>query len=74
MLGMTVAEAAKMKRLTEEEAVVRETFESKSEKLRKDLIVYERLKRESRIAGLRSELSEAHVRALAGEGVGGAAF
>jgi Skp family chaperone for outer membrane proteins len=47
---------------------------AKEEKLRKGLAQWDKLARESTSMGLKAELSERHVRMLAGEGVGGAAF
>lgn len=72
--GVTPEVAARLKKRQEEEVVLRKELNTKQEKLRQDLQIYARLERESAAAGLRSELSERHVRALAGEGVGGAAF
>jgi len=66
--------AARMKKRGEEAAILRAELYAKEEKLRKGLKTYEKLSRESASMGLRSELSERHVRMLAGEGVGGAAF
>lgn len=74
MLGQTAVEAAREKKLKEDEAVARAALEAKQEKLRKDTNVYKRMARETASLQLRSELSESHVRMLAGEGIGGAAF
>jgi hypothetical protein len=72
--GYTSEVAARLKKREEEEAVLREDLKIKEEKLRKSLKTWDKLSRDSTAMGLRSELSERHVRMLAGEGVGGAAF
>jgi hypothetical protein len=72
--GMTPEIAARVKKREDEAEVLRADYEAKSEALRKNMKEYERIKAESAQWALRSELSERHVRALAGEGVGGAAF
>jgi hypothetical protein len=74
MSGMTAEVGLKLKRREEEAEVLREDLNAKQEKLRQSLKVWDKLKANSAEAGLRSELSERHVRMLAGEGVGGAAF
>lgn len=66
--------AARIKKREEEENVLRDDLKAKEEKLRKSLKNWDKLSRESASMALRSELSERHVRMLAGEGVGGAAF
>jgi hypothetical protein len=66
--------AARLKRKEEEAEILREELHAKQEKLRQGLKGWDKLSRDSQSMGLRSELSERHVRMLAGEGVGGAAF
>ncbi|RKF59936.1 putative serine arginine repetitive matrix protein 1 protein [Erysiphe neolycopersici] len=66
--------AARLKRKEEEEETLRAELNSKEEKLRKSLKHWDKLSRDSRAMGLRSDLSEKHVRTLAGEGVGRGAF
>jgi hypothetical protein len=73
-LGMSADAAAKLKRREEEAEVLREELNAKMDKLRNGLKVWKRLEIGSVLAGERTELSERHVRALAGEGSGGAAF
>lgn len=73
MTGVTPDVAARLKKRQEEEVVLRADYNAKQEKLRQDLKEWERLERESAAMALRSELSEGHVRMLAGE-TGGAAF
>lgn len=65
---------ARLKKTEEETERLREELRLKEEKLRSGLRTWEKLERESKSMGLKSELSERHVRILAGEGVGGAAF
>jgi len=65
---------ARMKKNEEDLERMREDLHMKEEKLRKGLRGWEKLERESAALGLKAELSERHVRMLAGEGVGGAAF
>lgn len=74
MLGMTPDAALRLKRREEEAELLREELHAKQEKLRQSLKNWDKLKADSAGASLRSELSERHVRILAGEGVGGAAF
>jgi hypothetical protein len=64
----------RLKKTEEETERLREELRAKEEKLRKSLKTWDKLERDSKAMGLRSELSERHVRVLAGEGVGGAAF
>lgn len=72
--GMTPEAAVKQKKLEEEEDVLRAKLYSKEERLRQSMKQWDRLSRDSAAASLRSEFSERHVRQLAGESVGGAAF
>lgn len=65
---------SRLKKTEEETERLREELRLKEEKLRSGLRTWGKLERESKSIGLKSELSEAHVRILAGEGVGGAAF
>ncbi|KAH8820603.1 hypothetical protein F5884DRAFT_764634 [Xylogone sp. PMI_703] len=65
---------ARLKKRQEEEETIREELNMKQDKLRRGLKTWDRLSRDSSAMGLRSELSERHVRLLAGEGVGGKAF
>jgi hypothetical protein len=65
---------ARLRKTEEETERLREELRQKEEKLRSGLRTWEKLERESKSMGLKSELSERHVRILAGEGVGGAAF
>ncbi len=66
--------ATRLKKLEEEEQVLRERHYAKEEALKQGLKGWDKLSREASSMGLRTELSERHVRMLAGEGVGGAAF
>ena len=72
--GIPADVAIRLKRKEEEAEILREELHAKQEKLRQGLKGWDRLSRNSAEMGLRSELSERHVRMLAGEGVGGAAF
>ncbi|KAL2066682.1 hypothetical protein VTL71DRAFT_2754 [Oculimacula yallundae] len=72
--GMTPDITSHMKKLEEEEDILRAKLYSKEETLRQSLKQWDKLSRESAAMSLRTELSERHVRQLAGEGVGGAAF
>lgn len=72
--GLTADVAVRLKKREEEADILRAENDAKQEKLRKSLKVWDKLQRDSTGMGLRSELSERHVRMLAGEGVGGAAF
>jgi hypothetical protein len=74
MSGLTSTEAAIERKRKEEEAIQRVTLEAKQAKLRRDMKSYNRTVRDSASLHLKSELSESHVRMLAGEGLGGAAF
>lgn len=72
--GIPADLAVRLKKREEEAEVLRAENNDKEEKLRKGLKIWDKLQRDSASMGLRSELSERHVRMLAGEGVGGAAF
>lgn len=72
--GMTTEIAARLKKREEEAEVLRGELVLRQEKLRRGLKQWDKLSRDSASMGLRSELSERHVRMLAGEGVGGKAF
>lgn len=63
-----------MKKLEEEEEVLRERLHAKEDTLRQGLKQWDEMSRVSKACSYRSELSEKHVRMLAGEGVSGAAF
>ncbi|KFX93298.1 hypothetical protein V490_04911 [Pseudogymnoascus sp. VKM F-3557] len=65
---------ARIRKTDEDLERMREDLHAKEEKLRKGLAQWDRLARDSASMGLKAELSERHVRMLAGEGVGGAAF
>ncbi|KFZ13580.1 hypothetical protein V502_06535 [Pseudogymnoascus sp. VKM F-4520 (FW-2644)] len=65
---------ARIRKTDEDLERMREDLHAKEEKLRRGLAQWDRLARESASMGLKAELSERHVRMLAGEGVGGAAF
>lgn len=71
-LGMSVEAAAKLKRKEEEAESLREELNAKMDKLRAGLKVWRRMEGAAELASERSELSERHVRVLAGEGGGGA--
>lgn len=71
---MTADAASRLKKKQEEEVVIRKELYAKQQRLRESLKEWDKLQRESDAHGLRSELSEKHVRLLAGESVGGAAF
>lgn len=66
--------ATRLKKLEEEEQVLRERHYAKQETLKQGLKGWDKLSREASSMSLRTELSERHVRMLAGESVGGAAF
>jgi hypothetical protein len=72
--GVPADVASKLKKKEEEAELLREELNVKQERLRQSLKGWDKLSRESAAMGLKSELSERHVRMLAGEGVGGAAF
>lgn len=72
--GISTDLATRLKKKEEEAEVLREELKHKQEKLRKGLKHWDRLSRESASMGLKSELSESHLRVLAGEGMGGKAF
>ncbi len=72
--GLSPEIAARIKKREDEAEIIRSELENKRDTLRKNLKVYDGIKNESQQWALRSELSERHVRMLAGEGVGGAAF
>lgn len=72
--GIPTEIQARLKKLEEEEQVLRERHYAKQETLKQGLKGWDKLSREAAGMALRSELSERHVRMLAGEGVGGAAF
>lgn len=72
--GITPDIAVRLKKREEEAEILRAENDAKQAKLRRSLKTWDKLQRESTSMGLRSELSERHVRMLAGEGVGGAAF
>jgi hypothetical protein len=72
--GVHADVASKLKKKEEEAELLREELNTKQERLRQSLKGWDKLSRESAAMGLKSELSERHVRMLAGEGVGGAAF
>ena len=74
VLGVTKELEPHYRKLREEEEKIREELSQKQEKLRKNMYVWNRLDRESKACKVRSELSEQSMNALAGEGVGGAAF
>lgn len=61
-------------RLKEEEEKLREEKYRLEEKLRKNLAIYEKGERETKILALRSELAEQSLKKFAGGGSGGAAF
>lgn len=62
------------RKLREEEEKLREELYAKQERLRRSLLSWNRLGRESKAWELRSDLSEKSMKNLAGEGTGGAAF
>jgi hypothetical protein len=72
--GIPADVATRLNRKEEEAEVLRQDLEAKREKLRLNLKTWDKLSRESASMALKTELSERHVRMLAGEGVGGAAF
>lgn len=72
--GMSLEIASRVKKREDEAEGLRSELQAKQDSLRKNLKEYERLKSDSTQWALRSELSEKHVRTLAGEGMGGAAF
>ncbi|KAI1343788.1 hypothetical protein F5Y15DRAFT_178434 [Xylariaceae sp. FL0016] len=74
MTGVIPELQAHMAQLKEEEERIRAEKYVKEEKLRKSLREWDRLEREAKVLELRSELSEASLKKLSGEGLGGAAF
>jgi hypothetical protein len=72
--GIPAEIAQRLKRKEEEAEILREELHAKQEKLRQSLKGWDKLSRDASSMALRTELSERHVRMLAGEGVGGAAF
>ncbi|ESZ90391.1 hypothetical protein SBOR_9227 [Sclerotinia borealis F-4128] len=72
--GIPTDLAARLRKKEDEAEVLREELKQRQEKLRNGLKHWDRLSRESASMGLKSELSERHLRVLAGEGVGGKAF
>jgi hypothetical protein len=74
MSGMSTEMTARLARRQEEEKALREDLHTKEETLRQGLKQWDELSRNSANWALKTELSERHVRSLAGEGVGGAAF
>ena len=73
-LGIPKDIEARLKKNEEESERLREELKIKEEKLRAGLRTWDKLERESKSMSLKAELSEKHVRLLAGEGVGGTAF
>lgn len=72
--GISSDIAMRLKRKEEEEELLRSELHAKEEKLRQSLKHWDKLSRDSIAMGLRSDLSEKHVRTLAGESIGGNAF
>ncbi|TVY64359.1 hypothetical protein LSUE1_G009326 [Lachnellula suecica] len=72
--GITPDVSDHLRKLQEQEVVLRADYDKKRQGLMENLKILDRLQREGTDLQLRSELSERHVRMLAGEGVGGAAF
>lgn len=66
--------ANRLKKLEEEEQILRERHYAKQDILKQGLKGWDKLSKEASGMALKTELSERHVRMLAGEGVGGAAF
>ncbi|KAI9689440.1 MAG: hypothetical protein M1822_010091 [Bathelium mastoideum] len=68
-------DSSKINRLEEEARKLREQIAEKESKVRQSVREWDRLQRESELAGLKAELAEGHLRALNGEDeAGGAAF
>lgn len=65
---------SRVARLEDEAEKLRLAIEEKQSKSRRGLREWDRMARETEAAGFRSQLAEDSVRALAGEGDGGAAF
>lgn len=74
VIGVTREIEPHYRKLRDEEERLREDLYAKQERLRKNLVVWSRMERESAQWELRSDLSEKSVKNLAGEGIGGAAF
>ena len=72
--GIAADVAARLKKREDEAEILREELKQKQETLRTGLKTWDKVSRQSAAMGLASELSERHVRTLAGEGVGGKAF
>lgn len=70
----SVVDRSRAEKLEEEAERLRKVIEEKQARKRRGLREWERLGRESEVAGLRSELAEASVSTLAGEVDLGAAF
>lgn len=65
---------SRLDKLEEEAEKLRRVIDDKQIKKRRGLREWDRLERESEAAGLRAQLADESVRALAGENDGGAAF
>ncbi|RDW88048.1 hypothetical protein BP6252_00080 [Coleophoma cylindrospora] len=74
LTGLSAEIDARLKKRQQEEEVLRADLELKQENLRRGMKQWDKLSKDSQSWGLRSQLSERHVRTLAGEGIGGAAF
>jgi hypothetical protein len=72
--GLTKEAEERLRKLKEETDRARADFNMKTEKMRRSLKEWDKLTHESEQWRLKSELSERHMRILAGEGAGGAAF
>lgn len=72
--GFTPEVTSHLKKLEEEEEILRAKLYSKEDRLNHSMKEWNRLSRDSAACSLRSQFSEQHVRQLAGESVGGAAF
>ncbi|EKD16215.1 serine/arginine repetitive matrix protein 1 [Drepanopeziza brunnea f. sp. 'multigermtubi' MB_m1] len=72
--GFTPEISAHLKKLEEEEEILRAKLYAKQDRLNQSMREWKRLSRESAACSLRTQFSEQHLRQLAGESVGGAAF
>ncbi|KAI9053944.1 hypothetical protein LZ554_002888 [Drepanopeziza brunnea f. sp. 'monogermtubi'] len=72
--GFTPEISAHLKKLEEEEEILRAKLYAKQDRLNQSMREWKRLSRESGACSLRTQFSEQHLRQLAGESAGGAAF
>lgn len=74
VLGVTKELEPHFRKLQEESEKTRDDISAKRDKLRKDMYIWRRMDRESKACRLKSDLSEASLKQISGEGSSGAAF